>query len=235
MSNTLADLRAQIRAVLASSSDWADATLDAFIADAIRFHGQAFPRRWRHTLSLTTSTQAYDLPGTHGFQGIISVEYPAGQTPQSFLEEVPEWSDRFQDQEGVYAIRGIADTTAIEADDAAATIVFAETVSTGESAVIEYLGSHAIPSAGDDDAQITVPLQQWEALVAFVEFRAHWELESDEAVTLSTVSLTLSQLGQEARMAWNRYKEIVNALAMQQARARLVNWTDEHETMQRAY
>jgi len=235
MANTLADLRAQLRLLLASTDDWPDATLDGYIADAIRFHSAQFPRRWRYTQAMTTGTQAYALPGAHGFQSILSVEYPTGASPQSFLEEVPEWAQAFQDQGNVYAVRGIADDTAIEADTAAATVVFAPTTTTGESAVIEYLGSHAIPTAADDDAQITVPTHHWEALSALVEFRTHWELETDEAVTLTSVSIVLSQLGQEARMAWNRYKEIANALAMQQARSAQVSWAQDSDTQKRVY
>jgi hypothetical protein len=233
--STLATLRAACRKVLASTDDSPDGTLDAFIQDAIRFHSATFPRRWRHTITLATGTQAYAVPGAHGFLGILSVECPTGQTPQSFLEEVAEWSDRFQNKEDVYAVRGISDSTAIESDTAAATIVFAETVSTGQTAVVEYLGLHAVPTAADDDAQITVPDWQWEALVAFVDFRAHWELETDEAATLANVTLMLSQLGEDGRRAWNRYKEVVNALLLQTAKSVTIDWTAGEETMRRAY
>ena len=78
MTEKLSDLRASVRLVLASATDWPDATLDGFIQDAIRFHSNYFPKRWRHTLTLATGTQAYDLPAEHGLKSIISVEYPAG-------------------------------------------------------------------------------------------------------------------------------------------------------------
>lgn len=235
MANTLADLRAQIRLLLASATDWPDATLDGYIADAVRFHSGQFPRRWRYSLSLTTGTQAYVLPGKHAIQSIRSVEYPTGEDPQIFLDAVEEWDDAFQDEEEVYALRGILDTTAIESDTDAAQIVFAETVTTGETAIIEYMGAHTIPTAADDDAQITVPTSQWEALIAFVDFRAHWELEADLACTVSNVSIVLGQLGQEARYAWNRYKEIMNALVLQQAQSVIVNWTAQSDTMKDIY
>lgn len=232
---TLLTLRTACRKVLASTDDWPDATLDVFIQDAIRFHSATFPRRWRHEISLVTGTQAYAVPGAHGFVGLLSVEYPTGQTPQSFLDEVPEWAGAFQNKENVYAIRGISDSTAIESDTAACTIVFAETVATGEKALLEYHGLHAVPTAGDDDAQITVPDWQWEALIAFVEFRAHWELETDEAATLANVTLMLAQLGEEGRRAWNRYKEIVNALLLQTGRSVTIDWAAGDEVMRRVY
>lgn len=232
---SLSALRAQCRLRLASTSDWSNAKLDGYLADALRFHSSQFPRRWRHSLALTTGTQAYDLPGEHGLQDILSVEYPTGEDPQVFLDEVDEWESAFQDEEEVYARRGILDSTAIESDAAASQIVFAETVATGETAIIEYTGTHAIPTAGDEDAIITVPTAHWEALTAFIDFVCHWELETDKAVTVTTVSIVLGQLGQGARYAWTRYKEIMNALVAQASKTAVVDWASQVDTMKRIY
>jgi hypothetical protein len=229
MGTTLADLRPQIRLHLASETDWPDATLDGWIADAIRFYSVQFPREYYHDQSLTTGTQTYDLPGDHGFHGIVSVEYPTGEDPQSFLDEVDEWDDAFQDQDDVYCIMPVDDTTAIASDTEAGSIKFAETVATGETARIRYLGTHRLPDAGDDDAQITVPPRHWEALIAFVEFRSHLELETDEAVTVSNISIILAQLGQEARYLWNRYKEVMTRLEYLESagQSAIIDWSEQ--------
>ena len=178
-------------------------------------------------MSLTTGTQTYALPGGHGLLSVESVEYPSGQSPPNFVQQVEERSPQFASGGDFYALRGIGDTTAIELDTATAAILFAETVTTGQSAVITYLGQHPIPAAGDDDAQITVPQAHWEALFAFVDFRAHWELETDEALNISTVSIVLAQLGQEARRAWNRYKEVIDRLrSLTSTPSSVVTWKD---------
>jgi hypothetical protein len=213
MGTTLADLRAAIRLTLTNSTAWPDATLDKWIQDAIRFYSVEFPRVWRKTQAMTTGTQAYALPGGHGFMHVLSVEYPSGQSPQAFLQQVEESSAAFACGGDYYAVRGVADNISDQKDDTAAgTIVFAETVATGENAIITYAGAHPLPTAADDDAQITVPTAHWEALYAFADFRAHWELETDEALSISTVSIVLAQLGQEARRAWNRYKETIDRI-----------------------
>ena len=58
-----------------------------------------------------------------------------------------------------------------------------------------------------------VPEVHLEAIIAFVDFRAHWERESTETYTGSSSSLILSQLGENGRRAWNRYREIMRSLA----------------------
>ena len=74
---TLAALRARCRLLLASTADWPDASLDAWIGDAIRFYSNEFPRLIRHPLTLVTGTQSYALPA--GCVGVVLVEYPAGE------------------------------------------------------------------------------------------------------------------------------------------------------------
>jgi hypothetical protein len=205
---TLAVLRARCRLILASATDWPDAALNAWIGDAIRFYSAEFPRQLRHDKTLVTGTRAYDLPA--GCLAVTAVEYPSGEDPAVHLRQVDEWSAEFLAGGEVYALRGIADTVAVTADTATMALVFAEDVTTGEHALVSYLGQHWVP-VGDTE-YTSVPEAHSEALIAFVDFRAHWELESDEACTLTTVSIILSQLGQEARLAWRRYKEVVDRL-----------------------
>ena len=134
MATTLADLRGQCRAVLASTSDWPDATLDTFIADGIRAYSNEWPRRLRHELVLTTGTQAYDLPGGHGFVRVSAVEYPAGDNPPIYLEQVDLHSQAFAAGGACYALRPVDDDVAADSDDVAGQLVFAQTVATGEEA-----------------------------------------------------------------------------------------------------
>ncbi len=144
---------------------------------------------------------------------MISVEYPAaasaGQAPPRFLRCVPEWADSFARGEPCYAVRGVTG----DETDAARQIVFAEPVAGGEIAVVAYWGPHPLPEVGADAAPITVPLQHLEAITAYVEFAAHYELETDEALVADGSTIVLAQLGEESRRAWNRYKEVMDRLA----------------------
>ena len=91
-------------------------------------------------------------------------------------------------------------------------ILVAEPVATGDVLQVTVACSWPIPTVGSDADVVLVPAGHLEALIAFVEFRVHWALETDEAINLGNVSILLSQLGTEARMAWRRYKEIVERL-----------------------
>ena len=91
---TLSQLRQQCRLFLASETSWTDAMLDGFINDGIRAYSNEFPRRLRHTLTLTTDVQRYALPGGHGFMRLLGVEYPAGQQPPCYLSAVDRKSTR---------------------------------------------------------------------------------------------------------------------------------------------
>jgi len=223
MGATLAQLRARCRLTTPNATSWPDATLNAWLGDAVRFYSIEFPRILRYTLSLTTDTQSYALPVE--CIGVDLVEYPAGEDPPEYLTLVSEDDPDFGNESEVYALRGVADSGILAtADTVNAYIVFAETVTTGESAIITYRGQHRVPSG---DTEVTsVPEAHTEALIAFVEFRAHWEAETDETASLSDVSIILSQLGQEARLAWRRYKEVIDRLhAMTPTHIAFVSWS----------
>ncbi len=206
---TLGELRALLRLTLSDATAWPDATLDRWVQGAVRLYSAHFPRRLRAELALSAGTQAYALPGGLGAGRIIAVEHPVGLLPPRFLACTAEWSDRFVAGDACYALRGAA-----ESESAAnATIVFAAAVHDGETALVEYWGPHPEPAAGADDAVITVPPQHLEALSAYVEFAAHYELETDEALVTDGSTIVLAQLGEESRRAWNRYKEVMDRLA----------------------
>lgn len=206
---TLTAFLAQVRLYLADVTVWPDLTLIGYVQDAVRFYSIEFPRRGFRSLSLTTGTQVYAL--WSDVREVVKVEYPAGESPAEYLDRVSLGSLFLGDGEAVYAL-----TAPAYADyDAMADIVFGPAVSTGESAVIHYQGLHAVPTTGTD--VLSVPDEHFEALHALVDFRAHWQLETAEALTVTNVAIVLSQLGENARRAWNRYKEITGRLQEQAA------------------
>lgn len=208
---TLSQLRQQCRFFLASETSWTDAMLDGFINDGIRAYSNEFPRRLRHTLPLTTGEQRYDLPGGHGFMRLLGVECPAGQQPPCYLAQVEPWDPDMFARADVYTLHPVDNDVAANADQVLGHIVFGRTVVMGEEAILTYEAVHT-NLEGDDDL-VTVPEAHLEAIIAFVDFRAHWEAESDAAYSAASSSLILSQLGENGRRAWNRWREVIGRLA----------------------
>jgi len=206
---TLAELRALCRLSLADATDWPNATLDAWIIAGIRLYSAHFPRHWRAAIELVDPLDTYVLPGGYEIQALLSIEYPAGEDPPRFCRLVAEDSAEFASGGDYYALRGASATgTAAQVGQ----IVLAKMPEAGDTCYVEYLGGHTLPAVGGDTTVITVPAQHTEAITSFVEFCALHELEVDEAAALDATTVALSQLGQEARRAWVRYKEIMDRL-----------------------
>jgi len=215
--STLAALRDRLRLTLAEAITWPDDTLDAWIGDAIRFYSGEFPRTVERVVALSAGVRAYDLPT--GCLGVAGVEYPAGEEPPRWLAQTDERGHLFAAGGAAYALRAAG-----APEGCSAGIVFAETPVAGQSAVVTCLEGRAVPEVGDDDAELDCPDAHLEALIAFCEFRAHWERETICAVTPDAVSLTLAQLGENARRAWNRYREVVARLRWSSGGASAVVW-----------
>jgi hypothetical protein len=224
MAITLFDLRTRCREASALNSDWTDGLLNGFIGDSIRAYSNEFPRSLRYSLGLTTGTQAYDLPANHQIFNVHMVEYPAGEDPAEYIYQVSEDSADFRRGGDVFALRAPLDSVAANADNDAGLIVLAETVTTGETAILHYTCCHRIPGADTDI--ITVPDAHIEAIMAHVDFRVHWEMESTEAYaqTAASSSLLLSQLGENGRRAWNRWREVMKLLRAPAVVAQNPSW-----------
>jgi len=197
------------RLSLADTTGWPNATLDAWIIAGIRLYSAHFPRHMRAAVELVSDVEAYVLPGGYECQALLSVEYPAGEDPPRFCRLVAEGSAEFASGGDYYALRG-ASATGSTAQ--VGQFVLAKAPEDGDTCYVEYLAGHTLPTAGADSTVITVPAQHVEAIVSFVEFCALHELEADEASVIDTTSIVLSQLGQEARRAWLRYKEVMDRL-----------------------
>jgi hypothetical protein len=204
---TLADVRTACRLTIAAASIEND-DLDAWIGEALRFHSVQFPRRARVDLDCTTGTQEYPLPDDVGdIYRVLEV----GLIQASEVHPLPLVTPLSPRMFGGGRYCAVV-TTAIEDTSGEFAILVAEPVATGDVLQVTVACSWPIPTVGSDDDVVLVPAGHIEALIAFVEFRVHWALETNEAFAVSTVSVVLSQLGENARRAWNRYKEVTDQL-----------------------
>ena len=86
-----------------------------------------------------------------------------------------------------------------------------------------HFGEAAVPAADEDP--VDVPETHLEALTAYVDFAAAREMQMAAANESDGSSITVSQLGDQARRAWNRYKDVMDQLvAMSVGATTLVKW-----------
>ena len=215
--NTLAALRAQTRVLLASTADWPDATLDLFIGDAIRFYSSEYPRTLAAAISAVAGVQRYPIPGRHDVLAVLAV-----QVGDVWLTCVPAGSPELAGGY-VYALVPVDDDLDPGQDLHRGLLLLGPPLAGGETIRVTYSATHRIPA--DDGDVITVPQAHWEALIAFVDFRCHWLMETGEIVAMAANTIALSQLGQESRLAWNRFKEVADRIAYrQQGQSAVVSW-----------
>jgi hypothetical protein len=73
-----------------------------------------------------------------------------------------------------------------------------------------HFGEREMPAGGED--AVDVPAPHLEALTAYVDFAAAREMQMEAAVETDGASITLGQLGDQARRAWVRYKDVMDQL-----------------------
>jgi hypothetical protein len=197
-------MRARLRLTLPDAATWPDATLDGWLADALRFYSAEFPRAVARTVTLEAGQRTVDLPD--GCLGVTGVIYPAATNPPRYLAQCGSERDGlFRAGGAAYVLRA-----APESATAPGILALAETPAEAETLEMVCLEARAAPE--DDSDPVDAPAAHLEALVAFCEFRAHWERETGAALSAEIVSMTVAQLGENARRAWNRYRETIDRL-----------------------
>lgn len=189
---TRAGLRALLREGLADVAAWPDATLNAWINDALRDYSNAFPRHLEAAIAGVAGQVVYPLSGLAGIQGVLTVECPAGAEPACYLARRPE-QGTFRGLP-VYDLRG----------EPPVALVLGAAPAAGQAILLRYTALHPLPT--HDSAALTVPESHQEALKLFVQWQAIKLLELNQAANPDTTSLLLSMLGLNAVRAERLYR-----------------------------
>ena len=201
---TLAELRATVREILPSAEVWPEATINAWIQEAIQDFSGYFPRETSGLLDLTDDERVYalsDLAG--GIFAVIQVEYPYGEDPPRFLA-------RKQESAGIVG-QAVFDVRGSPPSD----LVLGEKPATGEQARVVYTCGHTKPT--DDDDVITVPDNRLEAIIEFVRWQAVREAEMNETMDPDTKNLVLSEIGLNSGRAERIYRAKIRDYQGQEA------------------
>ena len=236
MTTTFSALVTRIQTTINDSgaATWSTAEIASFLNDAIRDYSNHFPRIMTDSITLTNGTQEYDL--NTDYMGVLSVEYPDGESPREFLKRRPYTQGNGADffgLDGYYDILKRDDD-----DDNEAQIVFSEDLVTDETAVVEYTAHHAlIANTASISGDCTVIPQHQHLLVKFCAWQATLYLKSaEEQAPTSNSSLLMAQLAQNARrLALDYSTALQQAIYSADGESRSINWITPESGMERIY
>jgi hypothetical protein len=205
-SGTLAALadRAQLALADSAAGTWDQATVESWILDGIRDYSQYFPR------VVTSDVEEIGAGATHyldlptDFLEMISVEFPRGDDPPTFLERRSLYHETFWDVEGYYDIQKTGQTVETPTGFTASRLVWSRSPDADEGYTLKYLAPH--PTDLDSDDTITVRMDHEAIIILFVIWRALKERQMAEAANPDTTSRYLNQLVYAATQAELEYR-----------------------------
>lgn len=194
---TAGELVAGVRLALddAAAAAFSDAELLDFVAEAIGEYSQHLPRVSEVVLATLAGERRYALPWDAA--AVISVEYPSGDEPPSYIYRRRYRSSQFAagNAYDVLLTRDLTDPPGLllSFDPAA-----------GEALVVRYARPHARPASAAD--YLTVPDDHHHVLRQYVLFAAARQLQvREQASPTNNSSLLMGQLASNTRrleLAW---------------------------------
>jgi hypothetical protein len=147
---TLAEFRETMRAVLKDKTVWRDSMLNGWINDAVRDYLNYFPMEAYYKIDCTDATREYELSTAEGVLGVLSVEYPDGQTPPRFLQRFEETHPSFWEGP-YYDIRQPSrNMVAVGSSAIYPTLVIGEAPTDSQDIILRFLRMHMILDADAD-------------------------------------------------------------------------------------
>jgi hypothetical protein len=209
---TLAQLadRAQLTLNDSAAGTWPQATVEAWVLDAIRDYSQTFPMTSTCTLVVGSVDPDHHFHLPIDIIAITHVEYPGLQDPPVFVKRRARTHSQFYGYEGYYDIQYFDDA------QTPPIIYLSQEPTIGQRINLTYKVAHL--STLDPGDSITVPEQHESILILYVLWQAFKERlsteEQDPDTTLAGAVTLLQQLVKGATQAEAEYRR-----ALQRAKA----------------
>ena len=194
---------------------WPQATVEAWVLDAIRDYSQYFPRVRTSTTTIETpgdTPHELDLPTD--FLAMLLVEFPDGEDPPKYLDVKSRTRSGFWDCEGYYDIEPSHDAAA------AGTLFLSEAPTAGEAYTLTWLATH--DTNLDPGDTITVPEDHESILLLYVLWQACRERMATQQQDPDTTIHLLQQLVKASEQSEAEYRR-----ALQRAQSHVApgGWT----------
>lgn len=191
-----------------------DEQIDQWINDAIEEYSRYFPRVKSAALATSANDRQYDLPAD--YRGIVSVEYPTGDDPPTYLERRDYRHCDFWQEDGFYDVVHRSDAS--NADE----LWISQKPSAGQTITIEYLGDHDL--VDDDSDTISIIDLHLEVLILHARWSALQALASGEAANPDPNNVMLDRYEANVSRAERSFYRKVEELRKVEAESGMNAW-----------
>ncbi len=191
-----------------------DEQINQWINDAIEEYSRYFPRLKTTTQLTTANDRQYDLPAD--YRGVVSVEYPTGNDPPTYLERRDYRHPDFWMEDGFYDVVHRSD--AGNADE----IWISRKPAAGQTITIEYLGDHDL--VDDDTDAISIVDLHLEVIVLHARWSALQALASGEAANPDPNNVMLDRYEANVSRAERSYYRKIDELRKVEAESGMNAW-----------
>ena len=208
---TIADVadRAQVHLNDAAAGTWPQATVEAWVADAIRDYSQYFPRVIESYVEQVGGTPTHYIVLPTDFMEMILVEFPRGEDPPIHLERRSLHAATFWDVDGYYDILYVEQEAEAGMPDTQAQLVLSRVPLATEGYTIRYLAAHS--GSGSSDT-VTVKTDHQPLLILYVLWQAFKERAATQLQDPDTTSDILQKTVNAEMQAHEEYRRgITNA------------------------
>ena len=191
-----------------------DEQINQWINDAIEEYSRYFPRQKTTTQTTTANDRQYDLPAD--YRGIVSVEYPTGDDPPTYLERRDYRHPDFWLEDGFYDVVHRSDANNLDE------LWISQKPAAAQTITIEYLGDHDLV---DDDTDVisTIDLHL-EVIVLHARWSALQALASGEAANPDPNNVMLDRYEANVSRAERSYYRKIEELRRVEAESGMNAW-----------
>lgn len=200
--------RAQNALEDAGAATWSQSLIEEWVCEAIRDYNLYFRRTASTAYIITSSSRSLSL---HRFcREVMSVEYPTGEDPPTYLNRMNRYHPDFYKRDDNYDFEPVNEYGYTVSGGTSPYLIFSAAPDTGETVTVLYRAIHdAELEAG---GLVTVPDEHQHLLVLFVTWKAFHEQAMDEAKNPDTTTRLVQQMNLTAIAAEENYRR-----AMKQA------------------
>ncbi len=204
---------------------WAPADIEQWCRDGMADYSLHFPRTLSQTINCV-DTYEYDL--SPGFLDIISVEYPDGQDPPSFLS----WKDRLDNN--FYGSDGYYDVIRKGSSAASSLVTSNNYGANGNNIAVLFLSTHDSSIAAL--SSLTLPDEHLHLIRNYVLWQAAVQLKiKEEADPTSNSSLLMSQYAINVDRARRAYVDALAKAVYATSKSVQISWQDRSAESTRIY